>query len=176
MVPPWMVLGAAAFLAAAAAFAVAFRRSDRSRSAFAAGCLNLLIAGLNSSAPFRGLLDPQYVGYRNGLLSASQGVDVLLIAGAVLVCASAAAFIAARNRPGSTMFVVAVIDGAFALNEAISLLRSARGARDFEIQFGEFLTIPSDVGLVINLLILLLLVATIFWALARARPQQVLPA
>ena len=140
---PWFVLGGASFLAALTAFAVGFHRSNRSRAAFAAGFLNLLIAGVNSVAPFRGLLDPQYVGYRFGLVSASQGVPVLLSAGAVLVCAGAAAYLAARNRPGRSMLFVAIVDAAFALNMSISTVVNALGARDFEIQFGEYLTIPS---------------------------------
>ena len=166
-----VVLGGVSFLTVPAAFAVGFHWSNRSRAAFAAGFLNLLIAGMNSVAPFRGLLDPHYVGYRFGLVSASQGVLVFLIAGTVLVCAGAAAYLAARNRPGRSMIFVAVIDAAFSLNMSIGTVVAALGARDFEIQFGEYLTIPSAAGLVISLLVFLLpLLATVRWALRRTHP------
>ncbi len=153
--PTWMLLGILAFVTTIVLFAARFRRSSRSRAALLAGVVNLLVAGINSSAPFRGLLDGEYVGYHFGLLYAPRGIAVFLVAGLVLVSAAAAAYLAGRNQRGRGMGVVAIVDGALALNLGIGVLLAARTTSDFRIQFGEFLTIPSAVSIAILLLVLI---------------------
>jgi hypothetical protein len=43
----------------------------------------LLLAAMNSAAPIRGYVDPNYVGYGFGLLHATKGLSVTLMAGGV---------------------------------------------------------------------------------------------
>ena len=45
----------------------------------------LLLAALNSAAPIRGYVDPNYVGYGFGLLHATKGLSVTLMAGGVFL-------------------------------------------------------------------------------------------
>lgn len=60
----------------------------------------LVLAGMNSAAPVRGFVDPNYVGYGFGLLRADKGLVVTLVAGSVFLVSAVCAFIAARNRAG----------------------------------------------------------------------------
>jgi hypothetical protein len=137
--------------------------------------LNLLIAGMNSSAPFRGLLDPDYVGYRFGVIGARDPVPVFVLAGAVMLVASVAAIVAASNRFGRLMFIVATVDGLILANAVGGLIVAARGRiQDFEIQFGEYLTIPSNMGLFLVIIVLVgPLIGATFWSLRRALPRVV---
>ena len=151
----WMILGFSAFAGAILASMVAARQGRWSRPALAVAALNLLFAGMSSSAPFRGLLDQGYVGYRFGLLAADRPIAVFLMAGSVLLAASLAAVVAASNRTGRSMMLVAAVDAALLLNESGSIIKQARTSRDFEIQFGEILTIPSSVGMFIALFLFL---------------------
>jgi hypothetical protein len=45
----------------------------------------LLLAAMNSAAPIRGYVDPNYVGYGFGLLHATRGLSVTLMAGGVFL-------------------------------------------------------------------------------------------
>ena len=169
----WMWLGLTVFASAVAVTLISARRGSWGAAALLVAILNLLIAGMNSSAPFRGLLDPDYVGYRFGMIVARDPVPVFAMAGAVLIAASVAAIVAASNRFGRLMFIVAIVDGLILANLLGSLMAGlSAGIYDFEIQFGEYLTIPSNVGLflVISVIAGPLLAAT-FWALRRAVPR-----
>jgi hypothetical protein len=57
----------------------------------------LLLAAMNSAAPIRGYVDPNYVGYGFGLLHATRGLSVTLMAGGVFLISAVSAFFAARN-------------------------------------------------------------------------------
>lgn len=165
----WMWCGLAAFTSAVGASLVAARRGSWAKAALAVALLNLLIAGMNSSAPFRGLLDPSYIGYRAGMLAADSSVAVFFTSGLVLVAASLAAVVAASNAVGRAMLLVVVVDGLFFLNEIVSFIRQLLTAHNFVIQFGEFLTIPSGVGMVVLLALQIPLLAATIWATRRVR-------
>ena len=167
----WMVLGGTLLGASLALFFWSVGKRRWSASALAVGILNLLIAALNTSAPFRGLLDPGYRGYRFGLVTAEHGLLVTLAAGLVLVAAAASATIAVGNRRGPAMLWVALVDAALLANFAGDFALSARSGAGFEIQLGEYLTIPSGIGLLVMIVVFLVpLALASLWALRRAAP------
>ena len=49
------------------------------------GIANMVLVSLNVVAPFRGLLDPRYVGYNFFLISIPPGFGVTLVAGSMLL-------------------------------------------------------------------------------------------
>ncbi len=110
------------------------------------------------------------------MLAADSPIGVFLTAGLVLIAASLAAVVAASNSVGRPILLVAIIDGVFLANTTVSFLHQLGTRRDFEIQFGEFLTIPSAVGVVLTLLLFIvpLLGATV-WAGRRARLRMEAP-
>ena len=69
------------------------------------GCL--IAAGFNAAAPVRGLVDPDYVGYRFGLVAADRGVEVTLLAGAIFLSCAVSALLAASRRAGPSLWIVA---------------------------------------------------------------------
>jgi hypothetical protein len=168
-----MWLGIVVFASAVVVTLISARRGSWGVAALLVAMLNLLIAGMNSGAPFRGLLDPDYVGYRFGMIVARDPVPVFLLAGAVMFAACVAAIVAASNRFGRLMFIVAAVDGLILANAVGAFIVAARaGIYDFEIQFGEYLTIPSNVGLFLVILVLVgPLIAATFWSLRRALPR-----
>ena len=155
MIRNWMVLSIIAFAAALITFCVCGARGRLTKAALAAGLVNLLIAAINSSAPMRGLLDPDYAGYRFGLIGASRGLPVTILAGVIFVSAALAACLAAANRPGRRMLFVALVDGVLFVNLAVTLTVEAFTTQDFEIQFGEYLTLPNAVGFLAAVIMLL---------------------
>ena len=165
----WMILAGALLGAALALFFWNAWKRRWTGAALAVGVLNLLVAVMNTAAPVRGLLDPAYRGYRFGLLAADRGPSVALVAGLVLVCAAASAAIAVANPRGAPMLWVAAVDAALLANFAAGFAQSARAGTGFEIQFGEYLTIPSVPGLFVMILVLLVpLALASLWALRRA--------
>jgi hypothetical protein len=121
-------------------------RNRPSATALVVGFAHVVVAGFHTVAPFRGALDPGYVGYSFGMLSAPNGWQVSALAGAVFVLAVVGAFNAlARDRRArirvaatSTLFLVNV--GGAWLYHAVTDLRGN------VIQFGEYLTIPGAAG------------------------------
>jgi hypothetical protein len=107
-----------------------------------AGAALLLVATLNTAAPVRGAVDPNYVGYSFGYLSAGHGLSVTLTAGAVLALALAGA-LAALGRGPVARIVVAIASLAFLIDLGAPLILGAASDIDANaIQFGEYLTIP----------------------------------
>jgi hypothetical protein len=134
----------------------------------------LLLAVMNSAAPIRGYVDPNYVGYSFGLLHAAKGLPVTFIAGSVFLVSAISAFFAARNRRGPEMWIVAVACSAFAINQGWPWLEGViHDPAGNAIQFGEYLTIP---GLVASALLGLLLVVPfvlgIPWAARRVLARE----
>jgi hypothetical protein len=135
----------------------------------------LLLAGVNSVAPIRGAIDPNYLGYGFGLLHARRGLPVTAMSGAVFLLAGAAAFIAARNRTGSGMWLVAVTCMIFAVIIGIPWLEAlfSDPAKN-KIQFGEYLTIPGSVATgILALLFVIPSVIGVPWAVRRANSRSV---
>jgi hypothetical protein len=130
----------------------------------------LILAGMNSAAPVRGLVDPDYVGYGFGLLRADKGISVTLVAGAVFVASVACLIIAANNRPGRRMWLVAGVSLAFLAVMGWPWLQGVvADPSKNAIQFGEYQTIPGAVASVlVGLLLVGPFVVGVPWAARRA--------
>jgi hypothetical protein len=115
------------------------------------GCL--AIALLHMVAPFRGSLDPAYVGYSFGFVSLDRGPMVALVAGAVYLLATAAMAIAIRNRNGPAMWLVAAVTGFALFNLGGTLLLT--GNR-FRIELGEYLQLGPNAAIPVALLVTVL--------------------
>lgn len=76
---------------------IAAVRARPDATALIVSMAHLVIAGLNSAAPLRGVLDPAYAGYGFGMAAAGQGLNVSLVAGAVFIAAVVGAFTALRR-------------------------------------------------------------------------------
>jgi hypothetical protein len=149
-------------------------KSQRSATSIYVSLGFLVLAGMNSAAPIRGFVDPSYVGYGFGLLRADKGLVVTLIAGSVFILSAICAFIAARNRAGRAMWLVAATCAAFTVIQGWPWLEGVlTDPSSNAIQFGEHLTIP---GLAANALLAVLLVLPFLlgapWASRRALAFQ----
>ena len=135
-----------------------------------AGVANLVVVFLNGAAPVRGLVDPNYVGYAFGMMSADKGIDVTMLAGMLVVASAIAAWDAVRNRPGFFgMVTVAGMSAVQLFNIGFPLLDAIRSdPSQMTIQFGEYLTVPYLVAIpaIIALIVLPFLLA-LPWALSR---------
>src|SRR5882724_8634380 len=101
----------------------------------------LLLAAMNSAAPIRGYVDPNYVGYGFGLLHTTKGLSVTFMASSVFLVSAVSAFFAARNRPGPGMWIVGVVCSAFAITQGWPWLEGVlHDPAGNAIQFGEYLT------------------------------------
>lgn len=133
------------------------------------GCL--VFAMLNAAAPFRGPIDPDYVGYSFGWLRADAGMMVTLVAGPALVASALSALIAARQSEGPALWFVAITCGVLGftvgLPTSIDILADPSA---FRIELGEYVTIPGFLGSAVVLaLVMLPFVIGVFWATRRAR-------
>ena len=114
------------------------------------GCL--LAAAFNSAAPFRGAIDPDYVGFAFGLLQAERGLEVTLLAGSILAAGAVSALSAASRRAGPALWFVAATCAALTVVIGVpTLIDALRDPAANSIQFGEYLTIPGIVGTLILL-------------------------
>lgn len=131
----------------------------------------LLLAGMNSAAPIRGFVDPNYVGYGFGLLRAEKGLPVTLMAGSVFLLALVSAFIAVRNRRTAAMWIVAATAAAFTVIQGWPWLSGVMSNPNANIiQFGEYLTIPGLIGsILIGALLVFPFLLGIPWAARRAQ-------
>jgi hypothetical protein len=131
---------------------------------------NLTIVLMNGAAPIRGLLDPDYVGFGFGFLTADKGIAVTIAAGALVVISAISCWLAARNRPGATMLVVAATCAFHIVNLGFPLMDTMRAKpEDMTIQFGEYLTVPYQIAIpAIVVLLILPFLLGLPWALRRA--------
>ena len=131
---------------------------------------NFIVVLLNGAAPLRGFLDPNYIGYGFGFLSADKGLAVTLIAGSLLIASAVSSWIAARNRSGPAMLIVAATSAFHVVNIGFPLLDDMRANPEaMTMQFGEYLTVRHQIAIpaVLALLILPFLLG-LPWALRRA--------
>jgi hypothetical protein len=128
------------------------------------GCL--LVASFNSAAPFRGAIDPDYVGFGFGLLQADKGIGVTLLAGPLLVFGAASALIAVSREEGPALWLVAAFSAALLVILGVPTLETVLAdPAGNKIQFGEYLTIPGLAATAINLLLLVVpFVVGLVWA------------
>ncbi len=117
----------------------------------------LLLAGMNSAAPIRGYVDPDYIGYGFGLLRAEKGLPVTLLAGGIFLASASCTFLAARNRRDPSMWAVAAVALVFTVIHGWPWLQNAvTDPSSNIIQFGEYLTIPGAVGTALSGVLLVL--------------------
>lgn len=113
------------------------------------GCL--LVACFNSAAPFRGAIDPDYVGFGFGLLHADKGLAVTLLSGPLLLIGAASAFVAVSRREGPALWLVAAFSAAMLVISGIPTIATLLTNPDEnKIQFGEYLTIPGVIATLIG--------------------------
>ena len=105
--------------------------------ATALGVLHMLLGAALSVAPFRSFLDPAYPGFALGLLHV-HGRSATLPTALLLIWALVSAWLLVSRRSGKALWIVALGDLLFALNQ-IAVLSPSSG--DNDIQFGEYLTI-----------------------------------
>lgn len=146
--------------------AVAKRSVGRRAGRWLAAPLLVVIA-LNGAAPVRALVDPDYIGYSFGLLSAHRGLPVTLLAGGTLIAALVAALIVASRDSGRILLIPAVVSGALAISLGTPLLMAAAtDPASFKLQLGEYLTIPGLIAVVLMSIVLVLpFVIGSIWAL-----------
>lgn len=150
----WFALGVSAVL-----LVLWILRARAAKAGLAAGVVgfaHLLVAGMNSAAPVRGYVDPDYVGYGFGLLAADRGLAVTATAGAVWLTAVLGAFLAlsagrvAQAATALTSALFAVVIGLPLAQDALADPAANR------IQFGEHLTVPGVAATALMLVLLVL--------------------
>jgi hypothetical protein len=152
----WAIFGMTVFATLFAAWIFAVIRRKPAWPSIVGGAAFVIVAGLNGAAPVRGFVDPDYVGYSFGLLSAAGGVEVTLISGCVFLVAAIGAFAAiGKGRPALafTLAAAAAMLAIIGVPWAASAITDPAGNA---IQFGEYLTIP---GVAATVLLLTLTVA-----------------
>ena len=164
--PVWIALALGTNLVYLAVFCYLAFRSRPSGVAVMLGVMHLLLAAALSVAPFRSFFDPAYPGFGLGILQ-FEGRAATLPSVLLLSWALASAWLLASGTKGSALWVVAIGDALFALNQLVSLFQSGN---DNIIQFGEYLTIR---GLQALLIMAILFVGgpaiSAWWASVRAR-------
>lgn len=142
----WAYVGLGVFAALVLAWGLTLRQQQVTPIAVVVSFALLVAAGLNAAAPWRGALDPGYVGYGFGLLHAEKGLMVTAVAGGVFVLAVAGAFAALLAGRGAAVLTalacatLAVIIGVPWSRDAFSDPAANK------IQFGEYLTIPGEIA------------------------------
>ena len=138
-----------------AVFWIAFdrmrRRFQASRSQAWAAAVQIGPAGLLSVAPWRSVLDPNYIGYGLGLLyfpGRSGCLPATLVVASLLI----SAWILLRSRGGPAYVLPATVNLLFAANLGLGIV--GEGAPRF--QLGEHLTLTGAPALGLVLVILVL--------------------
>lgn len=151
--------------------AFAWRR-QWSIGALLVGLIHLPIAFVNCAAPFRGFLDPNYVGYNFGLIHANPGIEVGIFALSMLLGGLACACILVLDRPGPRNFFVVAFDAFVLLLMVPATLGKATdmGLGSFRVEFGEYLQFGGMPAMLFELGLLgVPMIIGIAWALRRAR-------
>jgi hypothetical protein len=107
--------------------------------------MHLLLTAALSVAPFRSFFDPAYPGFGLGILHFDKRAATLPTA-LLLIWALSSALILARGTNGRALWLVAIGDMLFAINQFIGLVQPGTSN---DIQFGEYLTIRGLQALVI---------------------------
>ena len=171
----WSLVGLVVMGATALGFAACAWRRQWSLAALVVGLIHLPVAFVNAAAPFRGALDPDYVGYSLGLVTAAPGIEVAIFASAALLGAIACACIAVLNRPGARNYVIVAYDATLLLLLAPKMLSgvASRGLDSFRVEFGEYLQLSGASALGFEASVLLLPpIAGLVWGLGRASAAE----
>jgi hypothetical protein len=168
----WQYLTAAAGLIYIAVLAVFIAKRQWTWSAMGVAIGNFLYVLLHLAAPFRGVIDPNYVGYSAGLLTVAAGPMVTIVTGGIVIAALASACIALLNRPGPRMAFITITDTLLLSLIALpSLLGGLKTPDEFRIELGEYLQIPGAAAvLIVGSLFVVPMVAGITWSARRVRP------
>lgn len=170
----WLNLGFAIWAAIWICFIVAAKDRNWTWFALFVGVAHMIIAMLNSVAPFRGALDPNYVGYRFLVLEADPGLGVTAVAGPLFLASFGCALIAVRNRRGRGMRVLEVWSAILAVTLGVPLFVGLlTEPTSFSINLGEYASIPWFIAfpLLIGLVAMPFALA-VPWAHRRAQERE----
>lgn len=170
----WLQVGLAAGLVYAAVFAWFAAKRQWTWAAMAVALGNFLYVLLNLAAPFRGMFDSGYAGYKVGLLQIAPGPLVTLVSGGIVVAALTASCFALLDRPGRSMVFIALLDTGLLLAIGLPELLSGLIAPElYRIELGEYLQIPGPLAVVlVNGLLCLPLLFSVVWSARRMRPRM----
>lgn len=168
----WVYVGLTAAAVYATVLGVFMARRQWTAAALGVALANFLYVLLHLVAPFRGVLDPHYVGYRAGVFDVAPGIMVTLVTGTLVAAALAAGCIALLNRPGRPMAFVAGVDSLLLLTIGLpELLDGLRAPGQYRIELGEYLQIPGLIAVALGgVMFCLPLVLSIVWSARRIRP------
>lgn len=168
----WWNLGLLASVVYVAILAVFVARWQWTWAGMGVAAANFAFVLLHLMAPFRGVLDPSYAGYRAGLLQVDPGPLVTLVTGGIVAAALACACLALRARHGPGMVFIAVVDALLLLTIGLPELISGLGApAAYRIELGESFQLPGTAAVLVGgLLFCLPLVPSIVWSARRTRP------
>jgi hypothetical protein len=162
----WLQIALVLNVACWAFFFVLLSRRRWNWAALTVSIFHMLYAGIISVAPFRSLLDPNYMGLGLGFLR-FEGQAAALPAALILGWALAAAWIAVLKMRGRWMRLIAAGDIFFALNMGGSILLD--DAHEWKFQLGEHLSITGVAGLLVLLgFFTVPFVVSAIWAIKRA--------
>ena len=155
------------------AWVIVLRRGNWAWPGLVAGLGCVVVAALNSAAPVRGLLDPDYAGYTFGLAHSDKGVGVTLVAGSIWLACVASALIAASRTRGAALWLVAATCAALlAIIGWPTVTAALTDPAANSIELGEYLKVPGLVGTVVLLALVVAPFAVgLVWA-ARAAPRD----
>jgi hypothetical protein len=168
----WGNVGMVVMAISAVVFVVFAWRRQWTLGALLVGIIHLPMAFINAAAPFRGALDPNYVGYNFGLVRAAPGIEVGLFALCMLLGALASSCIIVLNRPGPRNYFVVAFDSFVLLFMVPATLgqAAAKGLQSFRMEFGEYLQFGGIPAMLFELgLIAVPMTIGIVWAMRRAK-------
>ena len=167
----WFQIGIVVNVVCWAVFFYLLSRRRWNVAALAVGVFHMLFAAINSVAPVRSLLDPDYIGYGIGAFQ-FEGRAVSLPAALVLCWAVASAWVAVGYGRGRWMRLVMIGDLFFAAGLAVSVILGD----DWRFQLGEHFTADGVTGLLILLCLFTLpFVISAVWAARRTRAGGTTP-
>lgn len=142
----WLYFALTVSALLAGAWIVSAVRARAAWPAWVGGIGFLVVASMNSAALVRGLVDPDYVGFRFGFLQADRGIRVTLLAGALLLTAAIGAFSALR-RERWAMRLTAAAAAVHLVDLGVPwAIAAATDPAGNSIQLGEYVTVPGAVG------------------------------
>jgi len=167
----WLYVGLLAFIVYVGIFTYFVLKRRWTWVGLGIGLGNLLVVLLNLVAPFRGVLDPDYLGFNLGLIHVAPGILVTVVSGSIVIGCLASACFAVLNLRGRTMVIVAFIDLVLLILVGLPVLVDGlANPAESKIQLGEYLVIPGMVSVIISgLLFTLPLLAGVVWSAKRMR-------
>lgn len=118
---------------------------------------------INLVAPFRGIFDPNYVGYSFGWIQLPKGIFVLLVVGGIVISCFVLASKALSNKMNKSLWVYAFLfDLVLCVFAAFPVLLDVMSnISEFTVELGEYLKVS---GIWVALLVFLVLVWPVGYA------------